>query len=410
MKNATTPDPNTLVVHYTAPVGERAAQLQQLAILPKHVWAAARRATRARTSRRFPNTPADRLRRPVHADEVQEGPDRAVQAQPELLRAEAAHRRVRPAVLLERRRDDLGAEVARARRGRGRAADRDRRPSRRPASPSTQVPGVTENDFIINSNPKKTNHRELLNPKVRQAIDARDRPRPDRHTSLARHGQPRPRSSRPRPARWHNPAVKPETFDLGARQPDARLARLQEGLRRHPRRRRPPDVVPGDRPERPHGRRPHLPDHPDRLPEDRDRDLTSARSTRAQPSTRSPRRTKYLNFDLSMWDWVPLIDPDFMLSVVTCAQYGGWSDSGYCDKAYDKMYQQQGEHARPGQAPRDRLRDAGEARARPAVHLPEHARAGSARARRSGPAWVQSPQGPFNSLSRRASRAVHQVG
>ena len=50
---------------------------------------------------------------------------------------------------------------------------------------------------------------------------------------------------------------------------------------------------------------------------------------------------KYLNFDLALWDWVALIDPDFMLSVVTCAQYGGWSDSGYCDKKYDRMYSQQ---------------------------------------------------------------------
>ena len=30
-----------------------------------------------------------------------------------------------------------------------------------------------------------------------------------------------------------------------------------------------------------------------------------------------------------------------MLSVVTCAQYNGWSDSGFCNKEYDKMYSQQ---------------------------------------------------------------------
>ena len=33
---------------------------------------------------------------------------------------------------------------------------------------------------------------------------------------------------------------------------------------------------------------------------------------------------KYLEFDLAMWDWVPEIDPDFILSVLTCEQYGGW--------------------------------------------------------------------------------------
>src|SRR5207302_965000 len=34
----------------------------------------------------------------------------------------------------------------------------------------------------------------------------------------------------------------------------------------------------------------------------------------------------YQGFDLAMWHWTALIDPDFMLSVTTCAQWGGWSD------------------------------------------------------------------------------------
>src|SRR5205807_6654485 len=34
-----------------------------------------------------------------------------------------------------------------------------------------QVPAVTENDFIFNSNPKKTSHRELLSPKLREAFE-----------------------------------------------------------------------------------------------------------------------------------------------------------------------------------------------------------------------------------------------
>src|SRR5207253_7405980 len=36
---ATAPDANTLVVHYEAPVGNVLGQMQQLAILPKHIWA-----------------------------------------------------------------------------------------------------------------------------------------------------------------------------------------------------------------------------------------------------------------------------------------------------------------------------------------------------------------------------------
>ena len=52
-------------------------------------------------------------------------------------------------------------------------------------------------------------------------------------------------------------------------------------------------------------------------------------------------KNKYETFDMAMWDWVPPVDPDFMLSVVTCAQLGGNSDSGYCDPTYDKLYAQQ---------------------------------------------------------------------
>src|SRR5206468_12982675 len=35
----------------------------------------------------------------------------------------------------------------------------------------TNVPGVDQTDFIINSNPKKPKNRELLNPKVKEAFD-----------------------------------------------------------------------------------------------------------------------------------------------------------------------------------------------------------------------------------------------
>jgi peptide/nickel transport system substrate-binding protein len=51
---------------------------------------------------------------------------------------------------------------------------------------------------------------------------------------------------------------------------------------------------------------------------------------------------KYLDFDLSMWTWGMLVDPDFALSVVLCSQYGDWNDTGYCNPAYDKLYEKQG--------------------------------------------------------------------
>ena len=35
------------------------------------------------------------------------------------------------------------------------------------------VPGVDQTDFIINSNPPRRRHRELLNPAVKKAFDVR---------------------------------------------------------------------------------------------------------------------------------------------------------------------------------------------------------------------------------------------
>jgi peptide/nickel transport system substrate-binding protein len=51
----------------------------------------------------------------------------------------------------------------------------------------------------------------------------------------------------------------------------------------------------------------------------------------------------YNKFDLAMWDWYPCCPiPDFILSVIQCSEWGNWSDTGYCNPKYDKLYQAQG--------------------------------------------------------------------
>jgi peptide/nickel transport system substrate-binding protein len=56
------------------------------------------------------------------------------------------------------------------------------------------------------------------------------------------------------------------------------------------------------------------------------------------------------NFDIFEWGWGVEPDPNFMLSVFTCGQRSikdgdsisaGWSDSYYCNPAYDALYEQQ---------------------------------------------------------------------
>jgi peptide/nickel transport system substrate-binding protein len=46
-------------------------------------------------------------------------------------------------------------------------------------------------------------------------------------------------------------------------------------------------------------------------------------------------------FDIFQWGWYVEPDPDSMLSYFTCAQRGNWSDSWYCNPAYDKLYREQ---------------------------------------------------------------------
>ncbi len=47
------------------------------------------------------------------------------------------------------------------------------------------------------------------------------------------------------------------------------------------------------------------------------------------------------NFDIFEWGWYVEPDPDSMLSYMTCGQLGNWSDSWYCNDAYDALYDQQ---------------------------------------------------------------------
>lgn len=55
----------------------------------------------------------------------------------------------------------------------------------------------------------------------------------------------------------------------------------------------------------------------------------------------------YSKFDIAMWDWLPVIDPDFQLSVVTKGQWCSWSDTGWDNPAYDALYTKQGTIVNP---------------------------------------------------------------
>jgi len=61
------------------------------------------------------------------------------------------------------------------------------------------------------------------------------------------------------------------------------------------------------------------------------------------------------NFDIELWGWGGGPDPDFLLSIFTTDQIGGWSDSFYSNPEYDKLYSDQ--QIAPTQAERKAITD-----------------------------------------------------
>jgi peptide/nickel transport system substrate-binding protein len=272
-----------------------------------------------------------------------------------------------------------------------------------------RVPGVEQTDFIFNSNPKKSKHPELLNLKLREAFDhAIDREQIARVVFL---GTAKPAGSIIPPATgaWANPAVKPASYDLALANKlldSLGYKRGSGGIRVADGHAMTYDVItPTDLPSV---------DRSFQIIQASFRKIGVRLNQRALDSSAAfyaitAPGTKYLNFDLAMWDWVALMDPDFMLSVVTCAQYGGWSDSGFCDKSYDAMYTKQ--QLTPNQAQRRKIvwqMQAYLAERRPYLWLAalDHVSAVA----KGWTALVDSPQGPFNSLSKLSLTSVHQSG
>lgn len=274
-------------------------------------------------------------------------------------------------------------------------------------------PSLEFRDFIFNSNPRKPQHRELLNPKVRMAFEyAINR---QQIVKTAWLGYATPGSSIVVPAEitngihWHDPAIKPLPFDIAKANQildSLGYARGANGIRvaeGHPMSYTVifphAQIGPGDRAFliiqsdlKQIGVQLHL----------QPLDDTAAFNAITAPGI------KYLNFDLAMWDWIPGMDPDFILSILGCNQYGSWSDSGYCNAAYDKLYQTQGVAVNPQR----RLRIVYQMQqmiytARPYIVLTNDDEVDAWSPHFAG--IVESPQSLFNSLSLQSLDSAHQT-
>lgn len=404
IKKASAPNATTLIVDYAAAAGNVLGQFQQFAILPQHIWAQ-HTGHKGADLKTFANS----------APVVGAGPFKLVKFQKDqiaLFQRNGSFYGEKPKVdafgLRMFSNDDALVSALKAH-------DIDAIEDVPGTAIKTlsssfnirSVPGVDQTDFIINSNPKKTAHRELLNLKVKEAFaHAIDRGQIVKVVFLG-HAKAASSIIPPATGPWFNKNLKPEKFDLKLANKlldQAGYKKGADGIRRAGGHKMSYQVItPTDVPSTNRTFQILQPDFKKigvQL-QQRALDSTAAFDAIAAPDN------KYLKFDLAMWDWVALIDPDFMLSVVTCAQYGGWSDSGYCDKKYDRMYSQQ--QLTPDQAKRRTLVWKMQAylyKKRPYIWLAaqDHVWAVS----KSWGGLVASPQGPFNSINKLSLSRVHQ--
>lgn len=334
-------DPNTLVVSYKQPVGIALAlyKLSQIHILPEHVWGEHAKGDGAGL-KEFQNAPP------------------AVSGGPFILKE---HRR-KEITLLERNPtyygtpahidafgmqfyDSPDAIIAALKNDDIDLADLFSTPAILSLEEDGFVvgnePGSLFNDFIFNSNPKKPKNRELLDPQVREAIDhAIDR---QQIVDVALQGAGAPGGSIVPEGlgEWHNDAVGVPSFDTDLANQildDAGYARGSDGVRMAGDHKmeyevlRWDELVAGDRTFQ------IIQTGLDEIGiKVRQKVLDGAGLFAAFTAPDN----KYLDFDLGMWDWIHNPDPDFVLSVLTCAQWGAWSDTGYCDEEYDDLYSKQ---------------------------------------------------------------------
>jgi peptide/nickel transport system substrate-binding protein len=405
IKRADAPNPTTLAVHYTAAAGNVLGQFQQLAILPKHIWSK-HTGHKGADLKTFANSP------PV----VGAGPYKLVKFKKDeiaLFQRDPRFYGPKPQAdgfgLRMFSNDD--ALVAALKAGEIDAIEDVPATAintlKKAGMNVVNVPGFDQTDFILNSNPKKTKHRELLNPKLREAFDhAIDRKKIVQVVFL---GTAKPAVSIIPSAtgQWYNEKLKAVSFDLG------RANKLLDGLGYK-------KGAGGIRTANGHKMSYQVITPTDLSSVDRTFQIIQADfrkigvqlaqkaldSSAAFDAITAP-GGKYLSFDLAMWDWVALVDPDFMLSVVTCDQYNGWSDSGFCDKKYDQMYSKQ--QLTPDQGKRRQvvwqmqkyLYDK-----RPYLWLATQDHVSAVNKKWTG--LVNSPQGPFNSLSKLSLTQVHQ--
>jgi peptide/nickel transport system substrate-binding protein len=363
--SATTPSSTTLAIHYSAPVGNVLAQLEQLFIVPKHVY------------QQYASTPKGKgletYHPELHLPMVTSGaytvksyakkgttvfiPDKDFWGPPS--HADAV------ALTYYTNADSMIADLKQ-----GNVDWVDQVPfnavgvvAKSKGVALDKTPGSETSNITWNSNPRKPKNRELLDPRVKKALSmCVDRQRilsvvfqgyGSTVESLVGHISP-----------LENPQLGPLKHDCKAG--NAVLDKL--GFKRGANGIRVAPATKGKfaQPAHPLAYNVITPTSTDfnvnrefqivqegfaaagvKLTQQVGGDSTASYTLETGSKCDAGKSVGYTGFDLAMWDWVGYVDPDFMLSVVTKAQWCSWSDTGWDNPAYDKLYVRQGETVDP---------------------------------------------------------------
>jgi peptide/nickel transport system substrate-binding protein len=353
---ARAPDATTLVITYSHPVAAALADLEQLYVLPRHVWEKHVGANGGGLKDYFPEQDLPVVAAgPYTITRFQKKGTTVFEPNPYFygprshVAAVALTYYTNPTSMIVDFEDgnldfvdDVPYTVASSLRGHEGISVQD-------------VPGDEVTNLGFNSNPLKPRNRELLDPRVKEALEYAT-PR-SQLIGVVFGGHARPwaniMSAWSIPSGWVNPAVRPLPYD------PARANRMLDALGY--RRSKPGGVRTAPATSGRFAQPAHAMSYQVIVPDDLDfngdrqfqilaaayarvgvqlHELPGGDADQAYTMITAPGGS-YRSADMYTWYWHPYIDPNFNLSVVTRAEWNDNSDTGYDDPRYDAWYRAQ---------------------------------------------------------------------
>ena len=353
-------DENTLVIHYDAPVGNVLAQLEQLFIVPQHVWEPLEGANGKNLKTFHPEQNLPVVSAGAYTIKEYEKKGTTVFIPWEGYYEKASNAEAVTLTYFT----NSDSMISELRQGNLDWVDQVPFNAVKVLEDDdslvvNNVPGAETTNITWNSNPRKPKNRELLDPEVKKALSmCVDR---ERIIEVVFNGY----ASLVESLVGHiagpmeNPNLGPLEYDCDAGNQmldDLGYERGSDGTRIAP-------ATTGDNAQEAHPMEyevitPTSTDfNVDRsfeivqegfaeagvtLTQKVGGDTTASYALETDENCDGEASTGYATFDIAMWDWVGYIDPDFMLSVVTKGQWCSWSDTGWDNPEYDEMYLRQG--------------------------------------------------------------------